>query len=643
VREWSVAKRTKNRRSAPEPTPTRRPLRVYTFDPAVGKQLDTALIVSATLDLPWEQLEPGPTGEYLEVVDYDPSCDCFYEPVDLDAAFVLAQDGLPPSEGTPQFHQQMVYAVAMTTIKNFERALGRRALWAPRTYEPGMSLEDKFVRKLRVYPHALREANAYYSPDKKALLFGYFPALLQDAGTNLPGGLIFACLSHDVIAHETTHALLDGLHPYFTEASNPDVLAFHEAFADIVALFQHFAQPEAVRHQIGKTRGELSVPNLLGDLARQFGQAIGSRRALRKYVGDTSRSGAAWAEVNPEDLADVDEPHERGARLVAAVFDAFLMLYQQRTQDLIRIASSGSGRLRPGEMHPDLTNRLAEEAIKLSRQICAICIRALDYCPPFDITFGDYLRAIITADLDLVPDDPRNYRVAIIESFRRRGIYPRGVRTLSTESLSWSPVLDSHQIKTVGGWLRRLEQWGADFRAGVAWNTKADRFAIFRASQRDAAEIHRFIFSYDFDTSIARKMGLAVGRGNHPKYLRLDERTKLPLTRVHSVRPARRVSPNGNTEADLVMEIIQTRDVPFDESDPHGPTFKFRGGCTMLIDRDKHEVRWCIAKSIYDEERLERERAYRTGDSAMSLHSTYFGDPRIGRFDEPFALLHRGI
>jgi hypothetical protein len=138
-------------------------------------------------------------------------------------------------------------------------------------------------------------------------------------------------------------------------------------------------------------------------------------------------------------------------------------------------------------------------------------------------------------------------------------------------------------------------------------------------------------------------MGLAVGRAGHPKYLRLEDKTGLPRTRIHSVRPARRVAPNGSTEADLVMEIIQTRDVPFDESDPKGPTFKFRGGCTLLIDRDRHEVRWCIAKSIYDEDRLERERAFRTGEAGTSLHSTYFGDPRVGKFDEPFALLHRTI
>ena len=40
---------------------------------------------------------------------------------------------------------------------------------------------------------------------KKALLFGYFPVGFRDA-SNTPGTLVFTCLSHDIIAHETTHA-----------------------------------------------------------------------------------------------------------------------------------------------------------------------------------------------------------------------------------------------------------------------------------------------------------------------------------------------------------------------------------------------------------------------------------------------------
>jgi hypothetical protein len=40
--------------------------------------------------------------------------------------------------------------------------------------------------------------------------------------------------------------------------------------------------------------------------------------------------------------------------------------------------------------------RLANEAAKAARHVLNMCIRALDYCPPVDITFGEYLRGIIT-------------------------------------------------------------------------------------------------------------------------------------------------------------------------------------------------------------------------------------------------------
>ena len=153
---------------------------------------------------------------------------------------------------------------------------------------------DLYVQRLRIYPHALREANAYYSPEKKALLFGYFPANAQAAGKNLPGGLIFSCLSHDVVAHETTHALLDGLHPYFTEASNPDVLAFHEAFADIVALFQHFSQPEPLRHQIAKTRGNLMESNSWANWPNNSARRSGNTGRCAKTLGMTRKTSWIW-------------------------------------------------------------------------------------------------------------------------------------------------------------------------------------------------------------------------------------------------------------------------------------------------------------------------------------------------------------
>jgi hypothetical protein len=211
------------------PTPTRR-LRVYALDPSMTQRLDFVAVNRTTLCVPWddqpetkEPLRPGPIGEYLEVVDVDPASDRVYDPVDLNNPTLLAQDGWAPSEGNPEFHQQMVYAVGMTTIGHFEKALGRKALWAPRyaTRDEGGWRDASEVPRLRIYPHALRTDNAYYSPEKKALLFGYFPADSSAKDATVPGSMVFSCLSSDIIAHEMSHALLDGLHRRFQEASNP--------------------------------------------------------------------------------------------------------------------------------------------------------------------------------------------------------------------------------------------------------------------------------------------------------------------------------------------------------------------------------------------------------------------------------------
>jgi hypothetical protein len=425
--------------------PVRR-LRVYALDPSLAQKLQTAPLQEIVLPIRWEQnpktgrLDVGPIGEYIEVVDVDPASGVVYPPVDLDDPNLLAQDGLPPSEGYPQFHQQMVYAVAMATIERFEQALGRVALWAPRQVTPRDNPEGQwkheFVRRLRMYPHALRDQNAYYSPDKKAILFGYFPVRTNDA-RNTPGTTVFACLSHDVIAHEVTHALLDGVHPRFNEQSNPDVPAFHEAFADIVALFQRFSYTDVVRDEIARTRGRLENENMLAKLAQQFGSATGRGSALRDALG--MEVDGKWQRRPPDTtiLEKTMEPHERGAILVAAVFGAFLLVYGRRTEDLYRIATQGSGVLPEGEIHPDMARRLAEEAAACAGNILRMCIRAIDYCPPVNITFGEYLRAVMTADINIDPEDELRYRVAFVESFRQWGIYPRGTRSMSVEALTW--------------------------------------------------------------------------------------------------------------------------------------------------------------------------------------------------------------
>jgi hypothetical protein len=420
------------------PTPTMRRLRVYAFDPSASVELDTALINDAVLSLPWDHpwedpLTLGPTNEYIEVVDFDFPARTFYEPLDLNDPVLLAQDGLPAGEGRPQFHQQMVFAVAMYTIRNFERALGRYVFWS-RPKPADDSKKNGYpdhVKRLRIYPHAMREANAYYSPDKAALLFGYFKSPAEDG---IPEGQwVFTCLSQDIIAHETTHAILHGLRKRSIEPVNADSLALHEAFADIVALLQHFTLGKVVEHELARNAGKLRSANLLTGLASQFGKATGRNGALRMAL-DTLIKEASGEEATVKPLSATSEAHDRGSVLVAAIFDAFVTIFERRTADLFLLAGATPGK---GPLSAQLVLRLAEEASRTANSVLQMCVRGLDYLPPVGPTFGEYLRAIVTADTDLIPDDPFKYRVAFAEAFRKRAIPVPGCISYAPDALCW--------------------------------------------------------------------------------------------------------------------------------------------------------------------------------------------------------------
>jgi hypothetical protein len=56
------------------PEPSSRTLRVFAFDPSLATQIDNAGIAEIAVSIPWEpDLQPGPVGEYIEVVDVDPA------------------------------------------------------------------------------------------------------------------------------------------------------------------------------------------------------------------------------------------------------------------------------------------------------------------------------------------------------------------------------------------------------------------------------------------------------------------------------------------------------------------------------------------------------------------------------------------
>jgi hypothetical protein len=463
-------------------------------------------VLTTEVDIPAEEIAPGPRGYRVQVVDYDTSSGVLYQPL----AYPPLQNGqyLDPFKEDaerdsneslitdPRFHQQNVYAIVMKTLARFEFALGRRVGWG----FPG--------HQINVAPHAFADANAFYSKHDQALVFGYFKGF--------SGQVVFSCLSHDVVAHETTHAILDGLRNRYTDPSSPEQAGFHEGFSDVIALLSVFSLKEVVGtllqpKSIQKKKGtadlidpdELTIEKLrdsvLLGLAKQMGNEMEGVRGNRAHALRRSvklRPLTAKDDLRTyEKMEEFQEPHRRGEILVAAMLNAFLQVWRARIDQLER--GRRGARL-------DL-QMVVEQGADAADQLLTMAIRALDYSPPTDLQFSDYLSALITADRELVPDDGKyQYRKILLQSFRDYGVKPA---SFNSPDGSWEAC-----------------------NAQLTY----DR-SHFESMMRDPDEVFRFIWE-------------------NREELKLEEHA---YTKVTSVRPCLRIGPDGFALRETVVEYIQ--------------------------------------------------------------------------------------
>jgi hypothetical protein len=370
----------------------------------------------------------------------------------------------------------------MKTLARFEFALGRRVGWSFR------------VHQLKVAPNGMMDANAFYSRRDEGLVFGYFPGR--------GGKTIHTCLSHDIVVHETTHALLDALRERYLDPSDPDQAAFHEGYADVIALLSVFSQVELVAELLRLGSGgsdsladrdvqaEALRKTALFGLAEQMGDETNAVRgdALRRSA--EIRPGKDWLD-DPE----FKEPHRRGEILVAAVMNGFLEAWTARLQ-----AAKAPGQTR------HLPHRVAEEGADIAAALATMWIRALDYMPPVHLTFGDALSAAVTADLEVRPDDGRYaLRRHMLASFAAYGIAPASSRE-----------------DAPGAW--RHEPGRMNY----------DRVR-FESMRTDKDEVFRFLWD--------NRKKLALREGAY--------------TEVLSVRPCIRVGSDGFTLHETVAEYYQ--------------------------------------------------------------------------------------
>ncbi len=539
--------------------PNTRKLTIIAQDPSIkirGK------ILTAEVEIPAEQLAPGPCGYRVNVIDYDSSTNTLYEPAKY-PTFGNGLSGDPfrlePSRKRPtnydrrllqdpRFHAQNVYAIIMRTLARFEYALGRRVSWGSDGHQ------------LHVAPHAFADANAFYSREDRGIFFGYF--------MGRDGSPIFTSLAHDVIAHETTHALLDGLRQRYMEPSSPDQAGFHEGFADIVALLSMFSIPEVVDALLDMgdgrnqklidqkylTRDYLKEKNGLLGLAEQMGEELSAVRgnALRRSV--TLPPGKPYMS-----MPDYQEAHQRGELIVAATMNAFLDIWLTRLEKV--------GILQRGKKDRSLVR---DEGARVAEHLLTMAIRALDYCPPVDLRLSDYLSALLTIDQEVVPDDTKyNYRDALLRNFEAFDIRP------------------AEGADTDGTWKR------CD-RTLIYSRTHFD--SILRSSE----EVFRFIWEN------RGKDGLDINEDGYVE--------------VESVFPSIRIGPDGFVLRETIAEYVQILTLRADElprtlgitapkSIPGWRRIRIFGGGALVFD-EYGQLKYQISNRIEDTQRQQSRLNY---------------------------------
>jgi hypothetical protein len=273
------------------------------------------------------------------------------------------------------------FAVVRETLTMYQRNRGGAQL--PWQWNSATNTDP-----LNVFPHAGVTMNAFYSRGEKALKFFFF----TKPGDPPTAPQIFTCRSLDIVAHETGHAVLDGLKPGWLGLGNPPQTGgLHESFGDLSAVFLALSQLDQVEAVIAQTRANLHDKTFLSDLAEQFGAALGRPNGLRNADNDLKLSQVGT------------EVHALSQVFTGGVYDVLADIFA----------------------HEQQPNRKDDAAVlyEVGQYMAGLVVRAIIASPAIGATFANVvnsMRAIV------VTDGKPQYRPFITNRFVFREVLPPG-------------------------------------------------------------------------------------------------------------------------------------------------------------------------------------------------------------------------
>ena len=302
--------------------------------------------------LPASDVERGLLNERVRVVD------------DVPIAQPDGQGSYLYWPGTREFDQVNAFYYVTFTLRMLERYAGRVLPW---------SFPDP---RLQVRPRVGSRANAFYNEQTRTLGFHTYRA---------NGAVVSTAQSADIVAHETGHAVLDGIRDLWNESFGLGSRAIHESVGDMAALLVALHDNDLVKHVLEWTHGDLRVSNVITELAEHLSQAERSHADLPRQSVYLRNAINPFLDVPFDEMpAQTSDPlttlarqeHNYSRVLTGTFWDIFAAIYEQLCQSEAPFIAVTRAR----------------------RCVGRLLMLALEVSPVGELNFDDLAKAFLTAD-----------------------------------------------------------------------------------------------------------------------------------------------------------------------------------------------------------------------------------------------------
>ncbi len=243
---------------------------------------------------PQDQVVMAPTTIKVKGVESGPST----ERASLSGTKLEPKDGKYVFEPADKSYvAAATLATVAKTVEVMEKAYGSKIPWAFRS------------EKIRVYPDAGKDFNAYYSRQAGSLNF------FHDTDPK-SGQVVFSGKSGEVVSHEVGHAMLDGIRPDYLGTWGTDPGGFHESFGDIMGMLMALQDDKSVDIIARQTGGDLSKQNSLAHTGEELGAAINNSVGKNVTGGNYVRNAInnfTWQD--PSTLPERGGPDQLGSEV----------------------------------------------------------------------------------------------------------------------------------------------------------------------------------------------------------------------------------------------------------------------------------------------------------------------------------------